>query len=103
MFASAAQHADEFSDAFFTFDGIELRPGAASDDFFFDHEVSGGCGGDLWEVGDGDDLVKLSQAGHFFTNGSGDLAADVGIDFIEDHQWGGVLFGKGGFDGEHDA
>lgn len=103
LLAAAAEHADEFVDAFFAFDGVEFGAGAARDDFFLDDEMVGGDGGDLGEVGDGDDLVELAEEGHFFTDGAGDFSADVGVDFIEDHEGGGVLAGEGGFYGEHDA
>lgn len=103
MLSATAEHADEFVDAFFAFYGVKFGAGAAGGDFFFNDEVVGGDGCDLWEVGDGDDLMELAEDGHFFADGFGDFSADVCIDLIEDHEGCGVLLGEGGFHGEHDT
>ena len=62
-----------------------------------------GEGGDLGEVGDAEDLALAAKRTHFFADGMGDLAADIGVDFVEDEQANRVLGGERRFHGEHDA
>ena len=72
-------------------------------DFFLDDEMSGSCRRHLREVSDGDHLVSRSEHGHLAAYGFCYLAADVGIDLIEHHQWRRILIGKSALDGQHDA
>ena len=60
-------------------------------------------GGDLREVGDGEDLALLGDGAHFCADGVSDFAADVGVNLVEHEQRDGVLRGERGFHGEHDA
>ena len=70
---------------------------------FGDEEMFVSEGRYLWHVGDRDDLVTLSQVGHFLADGSGDFASDVCVDFVENHEGDLVLIGECAFDGKHDA
>ncbi len=101
--ALAAKHAGDFFDAGFAFDFGEVGDGAVAGVLLGDDELRGRGGGDLGEVGDAEDLVGGAKAAHFSADGMGDLAADIGVDFIEDEQRDAVLGGQGAFDGEHDA
>ena len=40
-------------------------------------------GRDLRQVGDGDDLVRLRQGAQFAADRAADLAADVGVELVE--------------------
>ena len=63
------------------------RPAAAA--FLGDQEVTVLHGRDLWQVGNAEDLVVSGQTAHFFGHFPGGLAADAGIDLIENK---GVYF-----------
>jgi len=54
-------------------------------------------------MGDAEDLVGTAECGHAGADGVGDLAADIGVDFVEDEQGDAVLCGEGAFDSEHHA
>ncbi len=99
----AAEHAGDFLDAGFAFDLGEMGDGAVAGVLLGDDELGRGGGGDLREMGDAEDLVGSAEAPHFCADGMGDLAADIGVDFVEDEQGNAVLGREGAFDGEHDA
>ena len=62
-----------------------------------------GEGRDLRHVGDRDDLVSVAEEGHLAADRSGDFAADIGVDLVEDHQGDAVLVGESALHREHDA
>ena len=45
--------------------------------------------GDLWQVGNADDLVMIPQIGQFFSHDFGHPAADTGLDRPEDRTLAG--------------
>ncbi len=99
----AAEHSGDFLDAGFAFYFGQVGYGALAGVLLGDDILRGSGGGDLREVGDAEDLVGRAEAAHFCADGMGDLAADVGVDLIEDEQGDAILRGEGAFDGEHDA
>ncbi len=59
--------------------------------------------GDLRQVGDADDLVAAGDFLQLDADNAASSTADVGVDFVEDKDGNGVVFGEYGFDGEHDT
>ena len=70
---------------------------------FDDLEVVVGVGGYRGEVSDAEDLAAIAESAHFFADGVGGFAADVGVHFVKDEEGDVVLGGEDGFEGEHDA
>ena len=70
---------------------------------FDDLEVVVGGGGYGGEVSDAKDLPTVAKAAHFFADGVGGFAADVGVHFVKDKKGDVVLVREDGFEGEHDA
>ena len=66
-------------------------------------EVVVGGGGYGGEVSDAKDLTAVAEAAHFFADGMGGFAADVGVHFVKDKKGDVVLVREDGFEGEHDA
>ena len=79
----AAEHADEFVDALFA---VQFRDGGVRSAVGFglaDRKLVLGAAGDLVQVGDGQDLVMLSQIAERFADAVTYLTADTGIHFIK--------------------
>ena len=57
--------------------------------------------GNLGQMGDAEHLMFLRDRRHLFANHAADLAADIGIDLIKNHQWNLVLLGEGAFHRQH--
>lgn len=70
---------------------------------FDDLKVVVGGGGYRGEVSDAKDLPAVAEAAHFFADGVGGFAADVGVHFVKDKKEDMVLVREDGFEGEHDA
>ena len=66
-----------------------------------------GAGGDLRQVGDGDDLAAGAELLHEAADGLGDGAADAGVDLVEDQRRrrcaGALALGADDGDGEGDS
>lgn len=83
-FAFAAEHSRDFLGARFAFHLGECGDRAACDDVFAHYELRPRRRRDLREVGDGENLALSRDGAHFCSDRVGDLAADVGIYFVED-------------------
>lgn len=99
----SGEEAGDFLDAVVAFDEGDLGGGAALDFGFFDAEVAVGAGGDLGQVGDGEDLVVAGDLAHFVGGEGGGAAGESGVHFVEDEGGDTGAPGTGDFDGEHDA
>ena len=97
----AAEHAGEFVDAGGAFDALEQRAGPALRGFLGDEEMRPGLAGYLRQVGDGHDLVGAGQRSQFGPDSGGDLAADIGVDFVEEQDRHGIVVSQHRLDGEH--
>ena len=60
-------------------------------------------GGDLGEVGDGDNLHVVGHAAHDGADGNGDVAGNAAVDFVENDCGKQATTGYKRFDGEHEA
>lgn len=99
----AAEHAGEFIHAVFKGEKADVGGGAVVAELFVSEEMGMSSGGDGSEVGDAEDLALEGNLAHFFANGMGSFAADIGVDLIEDQDEDIILSGENGFEGEHDA
>lgn len=99
----AAEHAGEFIHAVFMGEQADVGGGAVVAELFIREEMGMSSGGDGSEVGDAEDLSLEGDLTHFFADGMGGFAADIGVDLIEDQDEDIILSGEDGFEGEHDA
>ncbi len=101
--ALAAEHAGEFGHAGGAVEAVDLGDGAVAFQQFGDDVMGVGGGGHLGKVGDAEDLAFGGDLLHFFADGIRGLAADIGIDFIEDEDGNLIGGGEDGLEGEHHA
>ena len=99
----AAEHAGEFGDAVFLPQQLDFGNGAAVFDLLGHDVVRAGGRGHLGQVRDTQHLVTAAQLAHARTHLHGDLAADVGVDFVEDEQGDRIVFRQDALHREHYA
>ena len=95
-FRLAAEHPGDLFDARLAFDGGEAGERSILHEFLGHDELRMGRRGDLRKMGDAEHLMASPRDLIFCTDRVRDLAADVGVDLVEDEQRDGVLRGERG-------
>lgn len=100
---ATTEHATELGNLTGGIEEDDVGFGTATLNLLADHIVRGGVGGNRREVGDAQDLMVARDATHLLADGMRGLAADVGVDFIEDQDGHLVLGRQDGLERKHDA
>jgi hypothetical protein len=102
-FGVAAEHASELPDPVMTVQALERGSAGTAAVILDDEEVVVSAGSDLWEVGDGENLVVLGHVLELGPDPNGNPSTDARVDLIEDEGGHGIDASQDGLEGEHDA
>ncbi len=83
-------------------EALDVGEGPVLLDLFLDPEMVRGGRGDLREVRDADDLVASGQVAELLGDELGRLAADAGVDLVEDERLAALALLAHGLEGQHD-
>lgn len=84
--STAAKHPDQFVNPLISGYRIEMGPRPTTDNILLHHIVPRRRRRHLREVSDRHHLMPRTKRRHFLPNCTRDLATDIRVDFIEDHQ-----------------
>src|SRR4051794_32781886 len=84
----ATEHAADLLDHALAVEPAHAGAGPLAGDVLLEREVGPGQRGDLWQVGDAEHLAALAEGTQPLADGTCGLAADPGVDLVEDQRAG---------------